>query len=71
VEIFDIFHRHRELGVILCRARCDVLFDESVDALDESLLFLSEAEVQGVRSLLRLRRRYIHHEGTKITKFGV
>ena len=50
MKILDVFHRHGELGVIASRARRDALFDERVNALDQLLLFLSEAEVQWLPS---------------------
>ena len=55
MEILDIFDRHRELGVILRCARCDAFFNECVNALNDALLFLTEAEVQGRCSLLESR----------------
>jgi hypothetical protein len=55
MEILDVFDRLRELGVILSGARCDALSNECVNALNQALLFLSEAEVQACYSLLRSR----------------
>ena len=47
MKVADVVERRREIGVVARRARRDAFFDEGVNALDQALLFLSEAEVQG------------------------